>query len=238
MLVDSLRGRAGISRMDRTTFSVGGKEAVLYVADVRDRPLIVLNNYAGDGQSIVNALRNLGCPDFNLLCIGGLRWDHDMTPWCCPPIFPGDAPCTGGADEYLRLLLAEIVPQAEGLIFGRPAHVSIAGYSLAGLFALYALYRCDAFKNAASMSGSLWFPGFREFVVANAMKRKPGRVYLSLGDREAKTENEFLRSVQRNTEEIVEHYRRLGLDVVWELNRGDHIKNAALRSAKGIRAIL
>lgn len=217
---------------------MGGKEVTLYVTDVRNRPLVVLNNYAGDGRSIVNALRHLRCSDVNLLCVGGLKWDHDMAPWSCPPIFPGDAPCTGGADEYLRLLLAEIIPQAEELIFGRPAHVSIAGYSLAGLFALYALYRCDAFKNAASMSGSLWFPGFKEFALAHTMKRKPERVYLSLGDREAKTKNEFLRSVQINTEEIVEHYRRLGLDVVWELNRGDHIKNAALRSAKGIRAIL
>ena len=60
----------------------------------------------------------------------------------------------------------------------------------------------------------------------------------ALGDREARTRNSVLMTVQRNTEELAEHYRRLGLDVTWELNPGNHFKDAALRSAKGIKAIL
>jgi hypothetical protein len=45
-------------------------------------------------------------------------------------------------------------------------------------------------------------------------------------------------TVQRNTEELVDHYKSLGLEVTWELNPGNHFKDAALRSAKGIKAIL
>lgn len=41
----------------------------------------------------------------------------------------------------------------------RRVFIGIAGYSLAGLFALYALYKTDVFTRVASMSGSLWFPG-------------------------------------------------------------------------------
>jgi hypothetical protein len=45
-------------------------------------------------------------------------------------------------------------------------------------------------------------------------------------------------TVQRYTEELVEHYRSLGLAVTWELHPGNHFKDAALRSAKGIKTIL
>ena len=70
------------------------------------------------------------------------------------------------------------------------------------------------------------------------MKRPPGKVYLSLGDREAKTKNKLLRTVQDNTESLAGHYQSLGLSVIWELNPGNHFQDAARRSAKGILAIL
>ena len=50
-------------------------------------------------------------------------------------------------------------PWATERIHGKASFIGIAGYSLAGLFALYALYKTDAFTRVASMSGSLWFPG-------------------------------------------------------------------------------
>ena len=226
------------SVMDKKRFTVQGKQVTLYVAKQDNKPLIVLNNYMGDGSSVVESLKQLGCTQFNLLCVSNLEWDHDMTPWDCPPLSPDDTPCTGGADEYLELLLSEILPKAKGLINGVPAHISIAGYSLAGLFALYVMYQCDVFSRVASMSGSFWFPDFKEYCLSHTMKRQPERMYLSLGDREANTRNRFLKTVQDNTEALVKHYRMLGMDVIWELNSGNHIKDAAMRTAKGILAIL
>lgn len=224
--------------MDKKQFTVNEKIATLYLSSKESRPLIVLNNYSGDGDSVVEALSEMHCPDFNLLCVGNLEWEHDMTPWYCPPLSPQDTPCTGGADEYLQLLLSEILPKAKELINGEPSHISIAGYSLAGLFALYAMYQCDAFNSVASMSGSLWFPDFKEFCRSHEMKRIPDRVYLSLGDQEAKTKHQLLKTVKNNTQALAEHYRELGFDVTWELNPGNHFKDAAMRSAKGIMAIL
>ena len=72
----------------------------------------------------------------------------------------------------------------------------IAGYSLGGLFALYAAYHCDEFRRVASMSGSLWFPDFREYVLSHDFANRPDRIYLSLGDKEAKTRNPVLKTVQ------------------------------------------
>ena len=224
--------------MEKISFACGGKKATLYSSKQPAAPLIVLNNYSGDGESVVRAMREINTPDCNLLVVGDLNWDHDMTPWYCPPLFKNDTPCTGGADAYLELLLTEILPKAEELISGTPSFIGIAGYSLAGLFALYASYQCDAFDRVASMSGSLWFPDFKEYALTHEMRKRPAKLYLSLGDREARTRNSVLMTVQRNTEELAEHYRSLGLDVTWELNPGNHFKDAALRSAKGIKAIL
>lgn len=63
-------------------------------------------------------------------------------------------PFTGGADNYLRLLTEEIIPAAEKEINGVPCWRGIAGYSLAGLFALYGIYQTDLFSRVGSMSGS------------------------------------------------------------------------------------
>ena len=219
-------------------FCIEEKDVTLYHSKEPESPLIILNNYAGDGESVMESVNECGNKDFNLLCIGNLKWDHDMTPWHCPPLFENDAPCTGGADEYLDLLLTEIIPKGKERINGEPLFLGIAGYSLAGLFAIYAMYRTDVFDRVASMSGSLWFPDFKEYCMAHDIKRKPDKLYLSLGDREAKTRNKVLKTVQENTELLAAYYREFGIDVTWELNPGNHFKDAALRSAKGIMAII
>lgn len=50
--------------------------------------------------------------------------------------------------------------------------------------------------------------------------------------------NAVLKTVQENTEAILQHYQELGVDVRWELNPGNHFRDVAMRSAKGIKAIL
>lgn len=224
--------------MNIEKFQEGGKTATLYLSEKENIPLIILNTYSGNGDSVVEELRRLDSPDCNLLVVGDLKWDHDMTPWFCPPLSPEDTLCTGGADEYLELLLNEIIPEAREHIKGEPAYLGIAGYSLAGLFAVYAMYRTDAFDRIASMSGSLWFPDFKEYCMAHEIKRKPDKLYISLGDKECKTKQPLLKTVQENTEALVAYYKELDMDVTWELNPGNHFKDAALRSAKGIMAII
>ena len=219
-------------------FQAGGKEISLYISDKRDCPLIVLNTFEGGGAQVLAEARKLGGSDFSLLSVGGLDWNRDMSPWECAPVMAQDEGYAGGADSYLSLLLEEILPEGLKRLPESPSWTGIAGYSLAGLFALYALYRTDTFARAASMSGSLWFPGFGDFVRSHDMKRAPEKLYLSLGDKEAKTRNPYLKTVQENTEAAVQLYRDRGLDVTWELNPGNHFRDAELRSAKGILGIL
>ena len=67
--------------MNIEKFEAAEKEATLYHSKESGSPLIILNNYAGDGKSVMEAVGELEEKDFNLLCVGNLKWDHDMTPW-------------------------------------------------------------------------------------------------------------------------------------------------------------
>lgn len=219
-------------------FVIDNKKVVVYPSVDSDRPVVYLNTFAEEGSHVYKELHDAGCPDFTLVAISGLEWDHDMAPWDIPPISKGDTPCTGGADEYLQLLTNEIIPRAEELVQGCVLWRGLAGYSLAGLFALYSVYRTRLFSRIASVSGSLWFPGFKEYVFSQEMKIRPEHLYLSLGDRECKTRNPYLKTVQEHTEEIKAFYMAKGIDMVFQLNPGNHFKDAARRTAAGIAWIL
>ena len=221
-----------------TSFTLEQKKIQVFPSTVPDRPVIYLNTYGPEGESVRLALDQLGCPDFTLVAISGLDWNHDMAPWEILPISKNDTPCTGGADGYLQQLLDQILPQAEQQILGTPSWRGIAGYSLGGLFAVYALSRTEVFSRAASMSGSLWFPGIREYLFSHPLKAKPRRLYFSLGSKEAKTRNHYLKTVQQNTQEIYRYYLSQGIDTVFELNPGNHFVHAPERIAAGIRWIL
>ena len=224
--------------MEKQIFEYGSKKAVLYKSAQEGSPLILLNEFTGDGEPVFRAMQELHSPECSLLVVTGLNWDHDLSPWHCPPVFDNAEPFTGGADEYLRLLLDKILPQAISCIPGTPSFLGIAGYSLAGLFALYSLYRCVAFDRAASVSGSLWFPDFTDFVRAHEVRKPLQKVYLSVGSKEAAVRNRYMRTVRTNMEEIASHYETLGIPVITEINPGNHFREPELRTAKGIKTIL
>lgn len=220
------------------TFALSGKTVTVYAGGAPDSAVVFLNTFGDEGDRAYQALRACGCPAFTLVTVSGLVWDHDMAPWDIPPIAPGDTPCTGGADDYLRLLTGEIVPRAEQFVPGRVLWRGIAGYSLAGLFAVYSLCQTDLFARAASISGSLWFPGFADYVLLHGGQSRPSHLYFSLGDRESRTKNPLLRTVQQNTEQIERFYARQGADTIFQLNPGGHYQNAAQRTAAGIAWLL
>ncbi|HIY10704.1 MAG TPA: alpha/beta hydrolase [Candidatus Anaerofilum excrementigallinarum] len=216
------------------TFAAGGKTISVFPSTEPGAPAIYLNTFAEEGQKVFRAAQASGCPPFTLVAISDLDWNHDMVPWDSPPAFKNAQPCTGGADDYLRLMTEQIIPMAEKQIPAAPQWRGIAGYSLAGLFALYAAYRTDAFSRVGSMSGSLWFPGIKEYVASHEPKRQPDCIYFSLGDKESKTRNPMLKNVRQNTEEICSFYKAKGITAVFQLNPGNHYDHAAERTAAGI----
>lgn len=184
------------------TVTVVNKTISVFSATTQGAPIIYLNSYSDEGQQVFEAAQVAGCPLCTLVAVSNLDWNYDMAPWDSPAAFKKGEPFTGGANDYLRLLVEEIIPKAEKELPGPPAWRGIAGYSLAGLFALYAIYRTDVFSWVGCISGSLWFPGFKEYIFSHEPKRRPDCIYFSLGDKEAKTRNQVLKTVQENTEAI------------------------------------
>ena len=220
------------------TFATGSKTVFVFHSNRPGSPVIYLNTYSNEGQKVYEAAQTAGFPPFSLVAVSDLAWSHDMAPWNSPAAFKNGEPFTGGADDYLRLLVEEIIPRAEKDLASPPAWRGIAGYSLAGLFALYAIYRTDVFSRVGCMSGSLWFPGFKEYIFSHEPKRRPDCIYFSLGDKEAKTRNPILKTVQENTEEIQAFYRSEGIDTVFQLNPGNHFVQGIERTIAGIQWLL
>ena len=213
-------------------WNVAGKSVSLFPSAQKNAPLVLLHTFEDEGESVCRAARGMTGSDFSFAAVGNLRWADEMSPRECPPLFKGDTPCTGGADAYLAILTGEILPEILSRLPAAPAYLALAGYSLAGLFAVYATYRTDVFSRIASASGSFWFPGFLAFAEKNEPTKPPEHVYFSLGDKEAKTRNQTLRTVEENTRALYEQYGRAGVQTIFEMNPGNHFQNAPERMAK------
>lgn len=111
---------------------------------------------------------------------------------------------------------------------------TIAGYSLAGLFATWAAFNSSAFSRIASASGSLWYPDFAHFATETPLACPIDCAYFSLGSKEAKTPSRLLRNVATGTDEVVAAFRSKGVPTQFESNPGNHFKEPALRMARGI----
>lgn len=201
-------------------------------------PVIYLNVFQGDGAEVWDACRELDCPPFVLAAIGGLDWNRELSPWPCDGTVRDAEPFAGGASTYLHELLNETVPQVESSLNMSPTWRGIAGYSLAGLFALWSLWQTDAFDRATSASGSLWFPGFIDRAAAAPLAGSPQAVYLSLGKKETKTPNRMMRHVLDDTRAMESLLRERGVDTTFELNPGNHFAETDLRMARGIAWLL
>ena len=92
--------------------------------------------------------------DFRLIAFKVDDWNKALTPWNAPAVF-GKADFGEGAADTL----GEIMKFCED----RTRTYYIGGYSLAGLFALWAGYQTDLFQGIAAASPSIWFPGFIVF---------------------------------------------------------------------------
>lgn len=218
------------------SFDHQGWQVQVFASAAPGRPLIVLPTFSEAVAPLREALAD--APDFTLVTLTGFDWEADLSPWPAPPLGKNSAPFGGRADTALAFLTETLLPQAEAVLPVPPVWRGIAGYSLAGLFAVYALYRCTLFRRAACMSGSLWYPGFQEFVAAHTMPAPPERLYLSVGDKERKTRHPLMRNVQTAAENFAAHCQQRGIATNFQLEPGNHFHDAAARTARGIRWLL
>ncbi|MDO4356849.1 MAG: alpha/beta hydrolase-fold protein [Clostridia bacterium] len=158
-------------------------------------------------------------------------WDGQLTPWPGPPVL-GASDFSGGADGFLAELLA-LVPEV--LKQSGCGRACVAGYSLAGLFALYAATRSSPFEGVAAMSPSVWYDGFVEYLEAHPPLNAGTRFYLSLGKSEEKARSRVLRTVGerlRRTREILSTAQEREVPLV--MHDGGHYTRVPERIAAGV----
>ena len=214
------------------------KQITVHSEHTEGAPVIYLPVVMGDGSDVYEHCRELDCPPFTLVAIGGLDWNHELSPWACDGTVRDAEPFGGQAAGFLDELLNQIIPQVESSLPQPPVWRGIAGYSLAGLFSLWVPWQTDTFDRVASASGSLWFPGFIDYAHEHEMAVTPGAVYLSLGKKETKTPNRMMRHVLDDTRAMEELLNGRNIPTTLELNPGNHFAQTDLRMARGIHWIL
>ncbi|MBE6355102.1 alpha/beta hydrolase-fold protein [Treponema sp.] len=218
-------------------FELDGKNISITTSATESLPLVLINTFAGEADSLWKECAALHCPHFTLACISGMDWNADLSPWEIPPLRKNEPPFSGKADSYLAFIVEQALPVILQKL-SPPPYIALAGYSLAGLFALYAPYRTKIFSKIAAASPSVWYPKFIDFAKNSSFTNKPECIYLSLGDKESKTKNQRLASVQNNIIQLAEVYQSKNITTCFELNSGNHFTETDLRMAKAIKWIL
>ncbi len=220
------------------------KDIVIYYKDNSSNniPVIILNTFNEDGEEIWDKVSKLRDKECIIVSISNIDWNKEMSPWYMEKLFKGDSDYLGGADKYLNTLTKIIIPNISKIIEEElNKNISkyiLAGYSLAGLFAVYSLYKTNIFSSIISCSGSLWYPKFIEYIEENDLKVIPDKIYLSLGNKESNTKNKLMSQVYDKTKYIEEYFRNKNIKVIFEENEGNHFQDVTLRIARGIVWIL
>lgn len=156
----------------------------------------------------------------NLIVLSGVNWNKDMTPWPASGIRPRKGNFDGGAEDFLQTLLNEVIPSIEGKQMEYVGTRILIGLSLSGLFALWAGCHTDAFAMVASVSGSLWYDGFTEWLSGQSPAYR--HAFLLLGDKEKKTRNPRMAVVEERTRTACDILHQKGVKVVFHLDCGTH----------------
>lgn len=187
-------------------------------------------------ESLFEEVKALTNNDFSLAVFDVTDWNAQFSPWTAPAVFGKDS-FSGKGNDTLRFLEDEFLPEIKSKF--PKSEVFLTGYSLAGLFSLWALYETDKFNGAVCCSSSLWFDKWDEYASLHRIK-SPSTIYMSLGDREEKTKNKVMSKVgdrTRRQAEILKEDPNVE-KLYFEWNEGGHFDEPLKRVAKGIARIL
>ena len=181
----------------------------------------------------ISAIAQGSAHSFLFAAVPVKNWNDELSPWEAPAVW-GKESFDGNAAGTLRFLTEQAIPALKKQ-FALPENVRIilGGYSLAGLFALWASTQTALFSGVAAASPSVWFPGWMEFEQQHPIQTQ--RVYLSLGDKEERTKNAVMAVVGDNIRTLHSQLIARGADCTLEWNNGGHFKDADLRTARAFR---
>ena len=187
-------------------------------------------------DSEVEAIAQGSAHSFLFAAVPVKNWNDELSPWKSPAVW-GKESFGGNAAGTLRFLTEQAIPTLKQQ-FALPENVRIilGGYSLAGLFALWASTQTALFSGVAAASPSVWFPDWMEFEQQRPIQAQC--IYLSLGDKEEHTKNAVMAVVGDNIRTLHSQLIARGADCTLEWNNGGHFKDADLRTAKAFQWVM
>ena len=216
--------------MNHKNCTIDGRECFVYHSD-KPRYLLIQtlgNHERGIFDRTAGLIAQAGGVPFVLAAFQVFDWALDLSPWHDDAINrkPEVGTKTG---ETLRYVTESLLPMLEAEYGKLP--IILGGYSLGGLFALWAASQTDRFAAIAAASPSLWIRDWLDFAGSHPVRT--GKVYLSLGDREEHAKN---RSIARVGDSVRGEYgllqRQLGAQdctLVW--HPGGHFQDEDKRLA-------
>ena len=178
-----------------TIYEYGNPDAdTVLIQLTGDHELSVLKNE-------VEEIRKRTSTDFRLIAAKVDDWNYELSPWKAPAVF-GNEDFGDGAVRTLEQILTLCTDKSRTYYIG--------GYSLAGLFSLWAAYQTDVFSGIAAASPSVWFPGFIEYMKEHEIKSETGYGWL------------------------IEH----GINCNLEWNQGNHFREPDIRIAKAFAWVM
>lgn len=226
--------------------SIAGYNCSLYLPpeyDMSDKryPVVYING-EDELQGIMEEMEihfGVECSAFIVLCIMVENWNEDFTPWPAPALSKKSDPFGGCTANYIKSLKDMIKPYMDEHYRTKPepADTALVGYSLGGLTALYALYTSDEFGRIGSLSGSLWYDGWVEFINSHMPSDSIDRVYLSLGKGEEHNRNQRMARVgdyTRKTAIALKEQLKSKEKIILEWNDGGHFTEVPNRFNKAL----
>jgi len=179
----------------------------------------------------VEIIKELSGKPFSLVAFMIEDWNQDLTPWAATPVF-GKIPFGSGAGDTLEFVTNQLLP----VVQEEAPYVILGGYSLAGLFALWASYQTEKFKGIVAASPSVWYPKWIDYASENKPLSKS--IYLSLGEKEEKTKNPVMAQVgvaiRRQHELLTSQID----STILEWNPGNHFVDSEKRTAEGFAWVM
>ena len=186
----------------------------ILVVDSPEHPLPVADAAAGLRSNVVRALVE--------------DWGDALTPWPTPALRPGEKDFGGLADRTLAAL--------SGWLDAADGPCAVCGYSLGGLFSLYAFVREPRLAACACLSGSVWYEGWVDWLRTNVPECVGRYAYLSVGKKEKRAGLPF-RHVEEDLTACAEALRSRGCAVDVALGPGGHMQHVAERLTAALAAL-
>ncbi len=221
MTMDTIHWKEG--GLGGTIYRTQGAKALVYILE----PEPVTDKVASVAEEL----------SLTLVSISGMDWNRDLSPWKAEKVFKGEEDFSGGADRFADFLEQEVFLK-ESTFSGRPLHRMMAGISMSGLFALYMGTKKDSLEAIASISGSLWFDGFVDYLKAHPLSSGIKKIYLSLGDKEKRVRNPRMAKVEEDTLAVRDIIAKEGKEVLYQANRGNHFVHGAERLEEAVRYLM